>query len=268
MFDPVGNIDPALECLEIAVSHTQRPAANLNQITAAGSRDGMGIPGFRQNHQEILPQDRPEEIRMNPNSSIYFSTFLPEHQPLAAEIDQHLLPSPCDITMVNFGLGHHGSCACRFPEENDQHPVVPEIPSHPYVAIYKQSYRVPPHVVDGYDHEKALLVWSASRVYIEEARLARTNQDNITETKNAEMARIEMARKIVAKTRKAKWAAAMKRVGRSKIMGIKNRAAERRRREMQKAEGGVIDLAARNELMGVAAKEYMAKMGGRARMGV
>lgn len=255
MLDPAGNIDPSFERLEIAVSHTQHPAANLNQITAAGSQNDMGFPGFRQNHQENPPQDRPEERRMSPNSSTYYSTFLPEHQLLAADITQHLLSPLCDISMVNFGLGHRGSCACRFPG-NDRRPVVPKIPSHPPVVIDKQSYYVPPHVVDGYDHEKALLVWSTSKVYIEEARLAKTNQDRITETRNAEKAKIEMTRKILAETRKGKRAVAMGRVRRLRAMGIENRAAERRQIEMKEAEEGVTDLAVGNELTGVAAKKY------------
>lgn len=258
MLDPVSNIDLAFERSKIVVNHTQRPAANLNQITAAGSQNSMG-PGFHKNHQETPRQDRPKE---NPNSSIY---FLPEHQLFAAEINQHLLPPPCDITMVKFGLGHRGSCACRFSGEFDQRPAVPEIPSHPYVAIYKQFHYVPPHVVDGYDHEKALLIWSTSKLYIEEARSAKANQDKITEATNAEKEKIEMMKKILAETRKSKRAAAVKRARRLKAMGIENRAAERKRRETKETGEAEGDLAVRNKSI---AKEYMATMGAKMTTGI
>lgn len=106
--------------------------------------------------------------------------------------------------------------------------------------VSKVVYDVP-YVIDGYDHEKALLIRFAARVYIEEVTIAEiaAEEQQITDAKRAEGAQIVVEEATLA-------AKVVERIGRGS--GREETAATAR------------NVAERSELMAVAAKEYAAMM--------
>lgn len=131
---------------------------------------------------------------------------------------QFFLPASHSVGTANGGLG------CLVGAQASESGQVSEV-----------VYDVP-YVIDGYDHEKALLIRFAARVYIEEVTVAEMEQQKITDAKRAEGAQIVVEKATLAA---------------GEVEGDSER---------EETAATARNVAEKSKLIAVAAKEYAAMM--------
>lgn len=198
MSNIVKTLDPELDHLGFTASYTEHPDIYTSRVGGgefSSRSQSAGVQNRLADCQENTPTPS-EERKMDPLQTSYCTTaFGSEHQ--TATITgpygrgcSRTGPLPCGAKTTNPGFG------CRESSVGIQ-AISRELTGgsdHDYVSgvICDEVYSVP-YVINGYDHEKALLIRFTTRLYIEKARVAEIaagEQWKITDVREAEGAQI------------------------------------------------------------------------------